>query len=475
MLYPYTYMLTCICTHVCLIKYCFWHFNFICCICRGPTKYGFTEKVIDGMKIEIKLITIDFDDPIFKLNLSIHDIIIQSKTAKWERAKSLADTRIKNEEEDYVILFKEIKLASIRISGESAQELAAVEQGMPLKLIMSETTIRVAYKRRISTSAVMYTRFVLRLGDMVLILTQSQLKGTSLLIQSVIRRGLDSYHKEKKRKQEEKEKASLEERERRQQISSSSDKKPKKTSPPKKNVTVVDASTPKEVALASRERHRLEKLEEKLKQYQDGYQQLPMFEVVQNSFHVRTGRLDIQFCDDVNRMTEGGVNSSLLMTLEKFNLDLYLDQKAYSGRKQWAGCNRILLEQVRWARSLKADLMEQQDKRPESDTRPRIHLDKLHEIGIKFNWQNFKIDAVTTTTMRNATLPLLRSDKATFNIPDDREYPAVQVNITVYHYPDVYGSMYLGKCCCTFTLYGCIYILCIVVILFKVVKHSAFL
>ena len=401
------------------------------------------------MKIEIKLITIDFDDPIFKLNLSIHDIVIQSKTPKWEHAKSLADTRIKNEEEDYVILFKEIKLASIRISGESAQALTSVEQGMPLKLIMSETTVRVAYKRRISTSAVMYTRFVLRLGDMVLILTQSQLKGTSLLIQSVIRRGLDSYHKEKKRKQKEKEKA--QERERQQQVSSSTDKKSKKTSASKKNVAVVDASTPKEVILALREKHRLEKLEEKLKEYQDGRKFLPMFEVVQNSFHVRTGRLDIQFCDDVNRLTEGGVNSSLLITLEKFNLDLYLDQKAYSGRKHWAGCNRILLDQVKWAKSLKEDLMEQQNKKPETDTRPRIHLDKLHEIGIKFNWQSFKIDSVSTTTMRNLSLPLLRSDKATFNIPDDKEYPAVQVNITVYHYPDVYGSMYLGKCC-VFTL-----------------------
>ena len=47
--------------------------------------------------------------------------------------------------------------------------------------------------------------------------------------------------------------------------------------------------------------------------------------------------------------------------------------------------------------------------------------------------------------MRNVSLPLLRSDKGTFNNPDDREYPVVQVNITVYHYPDVFGKMYLGE------------------------------
>ena len=420
------------------------------CHCRGHTKYGFTEKVIDGMKIEIKLITVEFDDPIFKLHLSMHDIIIESKTPKWENAKSLSDTRIKNEDEDYVILYKEIKLASMRISGEST--LSSVDQGMQLKLVMSETSIRVAFKRRISTSAVMYLRFVLRLGDMVLILTQSQLKGVSLLIQSLIRRGLDSYHKQKKRKQEEKNRA--EENEQKQNVPHrSSDKKTKKTSPPKKNVAVVDASTSKETILALREKYRAEKLEEKLKEYQDGRQPLPVFEIVQNSFHIRSGRLDIQFCDDVNKSTDiGGVNSSLLIMLEKFALDLYLDQKAFSGRKHWAGYNRIVREQVRWVGSLKENLMQQQQKRPELDSNPRIHLDKLHEIGIKLHWQSFKIDAVSTTTTRNLSLPLLRSDKATFNIPDDREYPAVQVNITVYHYPDVFGSAYLGriysKCVC---------------------------
>ena len=396
------------------------------------------------MRIEIKLITVEFDDPIFKLHLSMHDIIIESKTPKWEKAKSLSDTRVKNEDEDYVILYKEIKLASMRISGESAQGLSPVDQGMQLKLVMSETSIHVTYKRRISTSAVMYVRFVLRLGDMVLILTQSQLKGVSLLIQSVIRTGLNSYHKQKKQKQEEKNKAA--ENEQRQNVSyHGSDKKSKKSSPPKKNVAVVDANTSKETILALREKYRAEKLEEKLKEYQDGRQPLPGFQIVQNSFHIRSGRLDIQFCDDVNKSTDiGGVNSSLLIMLEKFNLDLYVDQKAYSGRRHWSGYNRIVQEQVRWVSSLKESLMEQQAMRPESDSKPRIHLDKLHEIGIKLNWQNFKIDSVSTTTSRNLSLPLLRSDKATFNIPDDREYPAVQVNITVYHYPDVFGSIYLG-------------------------------
>jgi len=423
------------------------------------------------MTIKIKLITIEFVDPIFNLHLNIHDITIESKTPKWEFPKSLADTRIKNEEEDSVILFKEIRLSSLRISGENAQ---GIEQGTQLKLVMSETNVRIAYKRRISTSEVMYTRFILRLGDMVLILTQSQLRRASLLVQAMIRTGLDSYHKQKRRKQEEMNKKKDDDKEMQsvpQLGTKSVDKKSKKSKPPTKNVVVVDANTPKETILALREKYRAEKLEEKLREYQDGRKPFPMFEVVQTSFHVRSGRLDIQFCDDITKSVEvGGVNSSLLIMLEKFSLDLYLDQKAFTGRKHWAGCNRIVQEHVRWSRSLKASLIEQQERRLGSDSKPTIHLDQLHEIGIKFNWQNFSIESVSTTTMRNLSLPLLRSDKATFNIPNDKEYPAVQVNITFYHYPDVFGSMYLGEISCDFIMHTCM--LSITQHYYYVWKHS---
>jgi len=402
------------------------------------------------MRIEIKLITVKFLNPIFNLHLSVHDIVIDSKTPNWGYARSLSETRLKNEDEDYVILYKEIKLSSMRLSGEGSQ---LPIQAMQIKVVMGETSVRIAYKRRMSTSEVMWTRFVLILGDMVCILTQSQLRAASLLVQSMIRTGLDSYHKEKKRKQEEL-------RNPREKVGylpnpkskpPSSDKKSKKVSPPqgrKPTVMVINANTPKETVLALQEKYKAEKFEEKLKEYQNGRRSLPTFEVIQSSFHVRSGRVDVQFCDDVTKSGEfEDVSSSLLVMLEKFSFDLYVDQKAFSGRSHWAGANRILKQQQQWARELRDNLMKQQQQRTQSsEPKPTIHLDQLHEIGIKCSCQQFRIESVNTTTARNASLPLVRSDKATFNIPDDKEYPAVQVNVTIYHYPDVFGKAYLSKC-----------------------------
>ena len=59
-----------------------------------PTKYGFTEKVIDSMRVEIRSIVVKFQDPTFHAKLEITDIVIQSTTPEWTPAESLKQTRL---------------------------------------------------------------------------------------------------------------------------------------------------------------------------------------------------------------------------------------------------------------------------------------------------------------------------------------------------------------------------------------------
>ena len=46
---------------------------------------------------------------------------------------------------------------------------------------------------------------------------------------------------------------------------------------------------------------------------------------------------------------------------------------------------------------------------------------------------------------KGSFLPIITSDKKTFNIPDDVYNPAFQVSLTTYHYPDKCGSKFLCK------------------------------
>lgn len=52
-----------------------------------------------------------------------------------------------------------------------------------------------------------------------------------------------------------------------------------------------------------------ELIRERIAQYREGKLNLPAHEVIQNSFHLKTGKVDIQLCDDIN--ASGGTTESV--------------------------------------------------------------------------------------------------------------------------------------------------------------------
>ena len=81
---------------------------------------------------------------------------------------------------------------------------------------------------------------------------------------------------------------------------------------------------------------------------------------------------------------------------------------------------------------------------------PSVNLNELRERGIVVRCANFSVDALRSDETKKekrktSPLPVVTSDKKTFNIPDDVYNPAFQVSITLYHYPDKCGSKFLCK------------------------------
>ena len=83
---------------------------------------------------------------------------------------------------------------------------------------------------------------------------------------------------------------------------------------------------------------------------------------------------------------------------------------------------------------------------------PSVNLSFLRERGVVIRCSNFSVGALRKggkkKSRKNAdllmTLPIITSDKATFNIPDDIHNPAFQVGVSLYFYPDKYGNKFLG-------------------------------
>ena len=86
-----------------------------------------------------------------------------------------------------------------------------------------------------------------------------------------------------------------------------------------------------------------------------------------------------------------------------------------------------------------------------------MNLSYLRERGIVVRCSDFIVGALRKGGKKKSwkdadlqTLPIITSDKATFNIPDDVHNPALQVGVTLYFYPDKYGNKFLSKlrhCC----------------------------
>ena len=84
---------------------------------------------------------------------------------------------------------------------------------------------------------------------------------------------------------------------------------------------------------------------------------------------------------------------------------------------------------------------------------PSVNLSELRERGIVVRCANFSVEALRSAENEKnrshsksaSKLPIITSDKKTFNIPDDVYNPAFQISMTLYHYPDKCGTKFLCK------------------------------
>lgn len=262
--------------------------------------------------------------------------------------------RRKIPDEDSVVTFKMCSWSGVKIEGWSPDSNKSGQTGSAgsstslagavLRMIANETKIRIAFKRNMSDSSLMHTRISVHLGDLIWILTQSQLRALSRLVQTL----MDAAVKVAQRTREEREKES-------EEGSTSS----------LESIVSAPGDTPTSHKLSHQEQrqHREQEkknrkstskrkakklsaaeaaIQERVEKYRDGTLSIPRYEVIQNSFHLRSGKIDLQLCNDV--VKEDGsrkVQGSMLIQLTELVVDVYLDQLAGVGRAQWNMANDL--------------------------------------------------------------------------------------------------------------------------------------
>ena len=375
------------------------------------------------MRIDIRSILVHFKNPVFKAKLEISDVLIESTTHNWEPAV-LSQCRYKNEEEGTVVIYKKATWSSLKLEGIGPDQTTDEPISSQLRVVTSHTEIRVALKRQLSNCKILYTRISVSLGDIIWVVTQEQLKSLSMLLQSLMEVAVTFAQHE--RSEQALLRGSRDSLDSIDSFSSSGtggtleEKKTNKREKERgKHVRKDDKEVQKERLFVAR-----------MLEYQMGHTNLPSYEVIQDSFHLKTGNLDLQLCDD---------RGSLLLQVKKLLVDVYLDQTAASGRSHWNKANIRLNENLKWS----SDLIRQAEKIQDIHL-ASIYLYRLRERGVVIRCSDFFIKSISDKGQEDL-LPIISSDKETFNLPDDIENPAFQCGLTLYYYPIELGNKFLSK------------------------------
>ncbi|KAK9891592.1 hypothetical protein WA026_015552 [Henosepilachna vigintioctopunctata] len=135
-------------------------------------KYGYINKVIDGITVTVNHVNILFNSPAFSATIQISRILLESKSPKWEKA-DLRMTRLKEPSKGQLLIFKELEWQTLKIEAKSTKDVNLT----PLRLITNQATCRIVIKKRLADCFVVGSRLVVILEDLLWVLTDSQLKA----------------------------------------------------------------------------------------------------------------------------------------------------------------------------------------------------------------------------------------------------------------------------------------------------------
>ena len=159
---------------------------FFILFCRSGGKYGFVDRVIDGIYVQINSVSVKFISRQFNATLQLSRVQVRSVSPTWQKTDHLGSTKLKDPERGEILVFKEVEWQTTRIEataveGESSEQFVTT----PLRFIANQSKIRIAIKKKLSDCSIISTRLMLYLDDLLWVLTDTQLKAAILYANSL--------------------------------------------------------------------------------------------------------------------------------------------------------------------------------------------------------------------------------------------------------------------------------------------------
>lgn len=293
----------------------------------GPSKYGYVEKVIDGMYVHVNNISGTFLSDTFRGDIQISQLLLQSTTPDWRPANSnLRLTRLPLQEEGEVITFKQVEWSTVRIIIDAIDTKLTGTGSTPIRLITNQGHVRIAIKKRILDCGLVASKLRVLLDDILLVLTDSQLKAVILHFRSLSPVIQKATAQSKARAAE-------------------------------KGQAPASSKSAQDITNRANQANRNDS------EYQF-LQIVKKHDVVETSYHFLTRHVDLHLCDELNRKDtdtpgkriEGG---SMQVSLTGFSVDYYPFHSAGSSRTHWNFYDEAFEISEKWMHSLLAHFKQQ--------------------------------------------------------------------------------------------------------------------
>uniref|UniRef100_A0A8C5LUV2 Bridge-like lipid transfer protein family member 3A n=1 Tax=Leptobrachium leishanense TaxID=445787 RepID=A0A8C5LUV2_9ANUR len=269
-------------------------------LATGQSEYGFAEKVVEGMFLDVGCICIKIESSTFQASVQLWQLQSYSVCPNWQKS-DLRYTRLTHPQRAEVLTFKQVTWQTLRVEA-YASETCEDTPSTPLRLLTNSGHLRIALKRRIKDCLVLSSELSFFLDDLLWVLTNSQLEAFFSYANS-LNEAIKKSMREKK-----------------EVPSSSSIASP-----------CSDSSTP------STSSGRCELFER--------------FDVKETSYHLLISRLDLHLCSDSEAL--GTIpGDAIKLTLQRIALDFYPSHRTGQSCTHWRYASSAMETCEQWIQDL---------------------------------------------------------------------------------------------------------------------------
>lgn len=147
---------------------------------QAPSKYGFVDRVIDGITVMVNNVLITFKSKIMSATFNLSRVLMESRCPNWKPGE-LSLTRIKEVNRGQILLFKIVEWQTMRLEAKCLTDPLQA----PLRLITNHAQCRLTIKKKLDDCSVVAARIFVIFEDILWVLTFAQFISAASFVEYI--------------------------------------------------------------------------------------------------------------------------------------------------------------------------------------------------------------------------------------------------------------------------------------------------